>query len=471
MTAAAEEKVKRLAKLKSNTICPNCGTEKKFGFGSVCIKFYIFVCNECKSSHQAISHRCKSTTMSTWTDEEVAELERTGNDYCRRTWLKNAPPCGQNGRPQPGSDMAIYKRFVVDAYEHKRYHGSDDGPAPATASASVPPPAFASRPTPSAAPRTVKAFAAPASAPLPKVVDLLDFSAPVASMPPSASGSTDIFGDFASAPGTTSFQAFPSPPSTNQTTASTPVPAPSNDLFASLNQRTPVQAAPASAGFDAFAMSGSVSASVGANPSSTLADFEGLSISTAAPGAKKPIMGSAGQGNAISMISTIPPPLPHQQGLNMVIQQQNSNINRVQQQGGMMMNQQMNMMSSGMNPQVGMNPQMQQQFMMMQQQQMAMQYQRQQMMGANQFTQMNGTGMNNTMGGMNAMTQQFGGMAMNNTTGSGMMMGGMNSGNTMNGSFLMGAPTQQQQRKTTSDQSGMPGGNVMDMLAYTQKKK
>jgi hypothetical protein len=168
----------------------------------------------------------------------------------------------------------------------------------------------------------------------------LDFSAPVASMPPPVSGSTDIFGDFASAPGTTSFHVFPSPPSTNTTTATTPAPAPSNDLFASLNQKTPVQAAPASAGFDAFAMSNSnasVSASVGANPSSTLADFEGLSISTAAPGAKKPIMGSAGQGNAISMISTIPPPLPHQQGLNMVIQQQNSNINRVQQQGGMMM--------------------------------------------------------------------------------------------------------------------------------------
>ncbi|KAI2492262.1 hypothetical protein MHU86_22297 [Fragilaria crotonensis] len=118
---AAEEKVKRLAKLKSNTICPNCGTEKKFGFGSVCIKFYTFVCNECKSSHQAISHRCKSTTMSSWTDEEVAELERKGNEYCLGTWLKHAPPCGQNGRPQPGSDLTVYKRFVVDAYENKRY--------------------------------------------------------------------------------------------------------------------------------------------------------------------------------------------------------------------------------------------------------------------------------------------------------------------------------------------------------------
>ena len=39
----AEAAVKKLAKLPGNTICPNCGTQKKFGFGTVCIKYLTFV--------------------------------------------------------------------------------------------------------------------------------------------------------------------------------------------------------------------------------------------------------------------------------------------------------------------------------------------------------------------------------------------------------------------------------------------
>jgi Putative GTPase activating protein for Arf len=103
-SAAAEAAVKKLARMGGNTICPNCGTEKKFGFGSVCIKFLTFVCNECKSSHQAISHRCKSLTMSSWTDGEVLQLRTIGgNDCARATWL--ATTTGQNGRPITGSSM------------------------------------------------------------------------------------------------------------------------------------------------------------------------------------------------------------------------------------------------------------------------------------------------------------------------------------------------------------------------------
>lgn len=39
----AEAAVKKLARLPSNTICPNCGTQKKFGFSTVCIKYLTFV--------------------------------------------------------------------------------------------------------------------------------------------------------------------------------------------------------------------------------------------------------------------------------------------------------------------------------------------------------------------------------------------------------------------------------------------
>lgn len=116
-----EEYIRRLSRAPGNTVCPNCGEEKQFGFGTICIKFNTFVCNECKSSHQAISHRCKSISMSTWTMDEVHALERGGNDMCRRTWLASAPPLGQQGRPVKGMPIEVFKKFIIDAYENRMY--------------------------------------------------------------------------------------------------------------------------------------------------------------------------------------------------------------------------------------------------------------------------------------------------------------------------------------------------------------
>lgn len=51
-----------------------------------------------KTSHQAISHRVKSITMSNWTLEEVNELSDQrggGNNAALHNWLKNSPSIGQ----------------------------------------------------------------------------------------------------------------------------------------------------------------------------------------------------------------------------------------------------------------------------------------------------------------------------------------------------------------------------------------
>ena len=127
---------------------------------------------------------------------------------------------------------------------------------------------------------------------------------------------------------------------------------------------------------------------------------------------------------------------------------------------------------------MGMNPHMQHHFMV--QQQMAIALQQNEMtvispqMNGMTMNQMGGVTINHGMGGvtinhglggMNGVTQQFGGMTMNN---GGMMMGGMNNGGMGQPTFM--AVPQQPQRQTMSDNS-MPGGNVMDMLAYTQKKR
>lgn len=69
--------------------------------------------------------------MSTWTEGEVLQLKKHGNAHARKVWLAKAPPVGTGGRPKEGDDINIFKSFVVDVYEHKRYYveaGSNNSP-------------------------------------------------------------------------------------------------------------------------------------------------------------------------------------------------------------------------------------------------------------------------------------------------------------------------------------------------------
>eukprot|EP01041_Mallomonas_annulata_P002357 gene2357-4573_t len=117
--------LKKIRKLESNKVCPNCGAESSnLGFGNVCIKFKTFICDMCKTSHQAISHRVKSVTMSTWTLDEVNDLTEKmngGNKIALLTWLGNAPAIGGKylggSRPKAGDKVEIYKKFISDCYE------------------------------------------------------------------------------------------------------------------------------------------------------------------------------------------------------------------------------------------------------------------------------------------------------------------------------------------------------------------
>ena len=129
----AEKVLKKLRKLDVNMVCPNCGTKAVpgVGFGNVCVKFKTFICDLCKTSHQAISHRVKSFSMSTWTMDEVLDLsiERNGgNEAALHIWLENAPPPGGKYaggvRPKSGDDVNVFKRFVTDCYEHGKFKAS-----------------------------------------------------------------------------------------------------------------------------------------------------------------------------------------------------------------------------------------------------------------------------------------------------------------------------------------------------------
>ena len=121
MPLSPEQAIKQLSRLPANCVCPNCGTKSKYGFSTVCIKYNTFVCNHCKSSHQAISHRCKSLTMSSWSMAEILEIKTTGNDHCRRVWLGGAPPVGTNGRPKEGeSSIPVLYFYILHLLTRRR---------------------------------------------------------------------------------------------------------------------------------------------------------------------------------------------------------------------------------------------------------------------------------------------------------------------------------------------------------------
>merc|ERR1719399_545172 len=91
----------QLRRLPENKECATCNHTDRMGYKDVCMKFKTFVCSDCKSAHQAFSHRCKSVTMSNWTMMEVQALDEKnngGNRAAVRQWLANAP---ESMRPSP----------------------------------------------------------------------------------------------------------------------------------------------------------------------------------------------------------------------------------------------------------------------------------------------------------------------------------------------------------------------------------
>lgn len=121
--------------------------------------------------------------MSSWDQGEVLKLKSHGNDYARRVWLATAPPVGVGGRPKEGDDINVFKRFVVDVYEHKKYYREDNvagGVHVASTSAqvvqqpqrSVPAAAIQRQAAPKRVVQSVALVVEPAPA-----VDLLDFGA------------------------------------------------------------------------------------------------------------------------------------------------------------------------------------------------------------------------------------------------------------------------------------------------------
>ena len=182
--------------------------------------------------------------MSSWDHGEVLQLKTHGNEYARKVWLGNAPPVGEGGRPKEGDDINVFKRFVVEAYENKRYYvepvegesyeasagsNSSGGGRPTSGVRSAGRTITSHKPNvalqqsafntaPAAPLRPPQPVAAPAPQPVAApAVDLLDFGA------------------------------FDSAPAQTAPVSNNPVAAPANDVFDPFNTNLPVSAPPATA--------------------------------------------------------------------------------------------------------------------------------------------------------------------------------------------------------------------------------
>lgn len=119
-----------LRRLPENRVCGTCRCEDRLGFSAVCVKYNVFVCGDCKSAHQAYSHRCKSVTMSNWTAAEVDALREErggGNAYNRKKIFAKLPPASSSW-PRKGCHPDERKAFVLNAYSDRNWES--DGPPP-----------------------------------------------------------------------------------------------------------------------------------------------------------------------------------------------------------------------------------------------------------------------------------------------------------------------------------------------------
>eukprot|EP00439_Symbiodinium_sp_Y106_P002666 s5115_g1.t1 len=115
----AESELNKLRKLPENKKCANCFAPGAPALTAVVVPFKIFVCSNCKSAHQAFSHRCKSTQMSLWTMDEVRALEERnggGNKVAQDTFLAGVR---DDDRPREGDSLDKCKEFVKRAYIDK----------------------------------------------------------------------------------------------------------------------------------------------------------------------------------------------------------------------------------------------------------------------------------------------------------------------------------------------------------------
>ena len=253
-------------KRPENQLCADCPSRQP-RWASV--NLGIFICTNCSGIHRSLGVHIsfvRSTTLDTWKEKQVVDMETMGNDRANAYWEARLPP----GAKPTSSALPVVEKYIRAKYERKMYADSTrdgptrgDGSGGSVASAPAVAPAVAPAAAPAAAPvgggLVDLLDVAPAPAPAPAATNggwgAFGTSAPAA---PAANGGWDAFGAAApaSAPQTATgnWDAFgTSAPAPTAPSPAPPAAAGGWDAFGTSEPAPAAPAAPAATGgWDAF---------------------------------------------------------------------------------------------------------------------------------------------------------------------------------------------------------------------------
>lgn len=110
-----QQAIRALQRKKSNKQCMECGER---GPGYVCTNFNTFICTGCSGVLREFNFRVKGISMSTFTKEEVDNLEKGGNARAKKIYLATFK--NDIKPPEPGNRLEI-KEWVRTKYVDKRF--------------------------------------------------------------------------------------------------------------------------------------------------------------------------------------------------------------------------------------------------------------------------------------------------------------------------------------------------------------
>ena len=358
-------------KRPENQLCADCPSRQP-RWASV--NLGIFICTNCSGIHRSLGVHIsfvRSTTLDTWKEKQVVEMETMGNDRANAYWEASLPP----GAKPTSSALPVVEKYIRAKYDRKMYADSSrDGPIRGDGSGGPVAPAPTAAPTPTPA-------APPAGGGLFDLLDVAPATAPAAtdggwgafgSAAPATNGGWDAFGSTAPAPAapaaTGNWDAFGAP---------APAPAPAApaaaggwDAFGAPAPAPAASAGPAANdGWDAFVSAPPAAAPAPQATTATPAAADDWGAFTDAPAAAPPaakpqvsnddIMNlfSTPQGGGMGGMGGIPQQQVGGMGMGMqqpgMMQQPNMGMG-MQQPNGMMGMQQPNGMMGMQQPGMGM---------------------------------------------------------------------------------------------------------------------
>lgn len=157
-----------------NKKCADC---VEVGPTYICLNFQTFICQTCSGVHREFGHRIKSISLSEWTADDVASIEKGGNSVASQqflaSWSESECPLPA---PPPANPQQV-RDFIKAKYVEKKWVQVPE-PAPVEAAAVEAPLA--------AAPASPTATDVPDVAAAPQAVPASALAAPAAAAPASA---------------------------------------------------------------------------------------------------------------------------------------------------------------------------------------------------------------------------------------------------------------------------------------------